>query len=161
MVLKMETTLQARKWQWIRVAVFVLVVLWGFALLVISLRRFNLFGAQAFDLGIFQQGIWLLANGFYPFVTIRGWHIFADHFSPILFAFVPFYKFFPHPFWLFLGQTVALALGVIPLYRIALRHTQNELTATFIAIGYLLHPAIMTMLFFDFHPVLLSIPFVL
>ncbi|MFZ8854345.1 MAG: DUF2079 domain-containing protein [Armatimonadota bacterium] len=137
------------------------VLIWGITLLDISLRRFNLFGAQAFDLGIFQQGVWLLANGFYPFVTIRGWHIFADHFSPILFAFVPFYKFFPHPFWLFLGQTVALALGVIPLYRIALRHTQNELTATFIAIGYLLHPAIMTMLFFDFHPVLLSIPFVL
>jgi len=111
MVLKTETTIQARKWQWIRVAVFVFVVLWGFALLVISLRRFNLFGAQAFDLGIFQQGVWLLANGFNPFVTIRGWHIFADHFSPILFAFVPFYKFFPHPFWLFLGQTVALALG--------------------------------------------------
>jgi uncharacterized membrane protein len=144
-----------------QVLFFTWIVVWAFVMLLISLRRFNLFGAQAFDLGIFQQGVWLLANGFYPFVTIRGWHIFADHFSPILFVFVPFYKFFPHPFWLFFGQTVALALGVVPLYRLALRHTQNELTATVIAIGYLLHPAIMTMLFFDFHPVLLAIPFVL
>jgi len=153
------------KW-WIdrkRKQVFLLAwtIVWASVMLLISIRRFNLFGAQAFDLGIFQQGVWLLANGYTPFVTVRGWHLFVDHFSPILFVFVPFYKFSPHPFWLFLGQTVALAFGVVPLYRLALRHTQNELTATIIAIGYLLHPAIMTMLFFDFHPVLLSIPFVL
>lgn len=127
----------------------------------ISLRRFNLLGAQAFDLGIFQQGVWLLANGYSPFVTVRGWHLFADHFSPILFIFVPFYRIWAHPFWLFLGQTIALALGVIPLYRLALRHTKSDKIATLISIGYLLHPAIGTMLFFDFHPVLISIPFVL
>ncbi len=136
-------------------------IVWLFSLIFVSLRRFNLFGAQAFDLGIFQQGVWLLANGYTPFVTVRGWHLFADHFSPILFAFVPFYRIWAHPFWLFFGQTLALALGVIPLYRLAIRHTQDEKIATLISIGYLLHPAIMTMLFFDFHPVLLSIPFVL
>lgn len=127
----------------------------------LELRRFALLGAQAFDLGIFQQGVWLLAHGHTPFVTVRGWHLFADHFSPILFLFVPFYRLWAHPFWLFLGQTLALALGTIPLYRLALRHTQSEWVATFIAFGYLLHPAICTMLFFDFHPILLSVPFVL
>ena len=136
-------------------------IVWFFSLIFVSLRRFNLFGAQAFDLGIFQQGVWLLANGYTPFVTVRGWHLFADHFSPILFVFVPFYKIWAHPFWLFFGQTLALALGVIPLYRLAIRHTQDEKIAALISIGYLLHPAIVTMLFFDFHPVLLSIPFVL
>ena len=137
------------------------IIVWLFFLMFISLRRFNLLGAQAFDLGVFQQGVWLLANGYTPFVTVRGWHLFADHFSPILFAFVPFYRILAHPFWLFFGQTLALALGVIPLYRLAIRHTQNEKIAALISIGYLLHPAIMTMLFFDFHPALLSIPFVL
>ncbi|MDW8029439.1 MAG: DUF2079 domain-containing protein [Armatimonadota bacterium] len=133
----------------------------GLIFLTISLRRFNSLGAQAFDLGIFQQGVWLLANGHSPFVTVRGWHLFADHFSPILLAFVPFYRFYPHPFWLFLGQTLALALGVIPLYRLALRQTKDEKIAMLISIGYLLHPAILTMLFFDFHPILISVPFVL
>jgi uncharacterized membrane protein len=137
------------------------IVIWVLLTLVTSLRRFNLLGAQAFDLGIFQQGVWLLANGYTPFVTVRGWHLFADHFSPILFAFVPLYKIWAHPFWLFFGQTLALALGVIPLYRLAIRHTQNEKIAALISIGSLLHPSIMTMLFFDFHPVLLSVPFVL
>lgn len=127
----------------------------------VELRRFALLGAEAFDLGIFQQGVWLLSRGETPFVTVRGWHLFADHFSPILFVFVPFYRLWEHPFWLLLGQTIALAVGVIPLYRLALRHTQSSWSATLIAVSYLLHPASFTMLFFDFHPILLSIPFVL
>ncbi len=131
------------------------------ALTAIQLHRFNLLGAQAFDLGIFQQGVWLLAHGYAPFVTVRGWHLFADHFSPILYLFVPFYRLYPHPLWLFLGQTLALALGALPLYRLSLRHTKSHKIATLIAIGYLLHPAIGTMLFFDFHLILLSVPFVL
>jgi Predicted membrane protein len=87
-----------QRWHPTKSALILVAWIWIISLLTISLRRFNLFGAQAFDLGIFQQGVWLLANGLNPFVTIRGWHLFADHFSPILFVFVPFYKFFPHPF---------------------------------------------------------------
>ena len=64
-------------------------------------------------------------------------------------------------FWLFLAQTIALALGTIPVYRLALRRTGNERYALLLALAYLLHPAACTMLFFDFHPVLLSIPFIL
>lgn len=132
-----------------------------FTFMVIELLRFNLLGAQAFDLGIFQQGVWLLANGYSPFVTVRGWHLFADHFSPILFIFIPFYRIWAHPFWFFLAQTIALALGTIPVYRLAFRNTGNERYALLLSLAYLLHPAACTMLFFDFHPVLLSIPFVL
>lgn len=149
------------QYRWHYIGFMVAVGAWVAVLLTLQLRRFNLPGAQAFDLGIFQQGVWLLAHGQTPFVTIRGWHLFADHFSPTLFLLVPFYCLWAHPFWLFLGQTLALALGTIPLYRLALRHTQSEWVATLIALGYLLHPAIGTMLFFDFHLILLSIPFVL
>lgn len=147
-----------------RVSLFVLVTLalvFIVIFTVLSLRRVALLGAHAFDLGIFQQGVWLLTQGERPFITIRGWHLLADHFSPILFIFVPFYHLWAHPFWLLLGQTVALAVGVIPLYCLALRHTQSPWAATLIAVGYLLHPASFTMLFFDFHPILLSVPFVL
>jgi len=43
-------------------ATTIIVTIWTFTMLVISLWCFNLLGAQAFDLGIFQQGVWLLAN---------------------------------------------------------------------------------------------------
>ena len=134
---------------------FVLYFLW------LQIRRYEQLGAYAFDLGIFQQAVWLMAHGEAPFVTVRGMNILGDHFTPILYLVAIPYRFWAHPFWLFLAQTVALAAGALPLYRLALRHIQKDWLAAIIAIGYLLHPALFTMLLFDFHPVLLSIPFVL
>ncbi len=127
----------------------------------LQIRRYEQLGAYAFDLGIFQQAVWLMAHGKTPFVTVRGMNILGDHFTPILYLIAVPYRFWSHPFWLFLAQTVALAAGAIPLYRLTLRRTQKEWVAAIIAIGYLLHPALFTMLLFDFHPVLLSVPFVL
>jgi uncharacterized membrane protein len=135
--------------------VFVLYLLW------LQIRRYEQLGAYAFDLGIFQQAVWLMAHGETPFVTVRGMNILGDHFTPILYLIAVPYRIWAHPFWLFLAQTFALAAGSLPLYRMALRHTQKDWLAAVIAIGYLLHPALFTMLLFDFHPVLLSIPFVL
>jgi len=134
---------------------FVVYFLW------LQIRRYEQLGAYAFDLGIFQQAVWLMAHGEAPFVTVRGMNILGDHFTPILYLIAIPYRFWAHPFWLFLAQTVALAAGALPLYRMALRHTQSDWLAAVIALGYLLHPALFTMLLFDFHPVLLSIPFVL
>lgn len=102
-----------------------------------------------------------MSQGKTPFVTVRGMNILGDHFSPILYLLAIPYRFWAHPFWLFFAQTIALASGAFPLYRITLRHSRKELIAVLAAIGYLLHPALFTMLMFDFHPVLLSVPFLL
>jgi len=130
-------------------------------LLFLQLRRFNLLGAFAFDLGIYQQAVWQMAQGQPLFNTVRGTHFFGDHFRPIMFLFVSFYRLWAHPFWLFLGQTLALGLGALPLYRLALRHTQNFWAACLVVVGYLLHPALFPMPLFDFHSVLLAVPFLL
>ena len=129
----------AERRRWISIAalsvacgVFVAYFLW------LQLRRYEQLGAYAFDLGIFQQAVWLMAHGETPFVTVRGMNILGDHFTPILYLLAIPYRFWAHPFWLFLAQTVALAAGVLPLYRMALRHTGKEWAATAIAIGYLL-----------------------
>jgi len=137
------------------------IVSWGICLLTLQILRFNRLGAFAFDLGIFQQAVWLMSQGKTPFITVRGMHILGDHFTPILYLLAIPYRFWAHPFWLFLTQTIALAAGAFPLYRLTIRKTQHEWVAVFVATGYLLHPALFTMLLFDFHPVLLSVPFVL
>ena len=137
------------------ITVFIGYLMW------LQMHRYAQLGAYAFDLGIFQQAVWLMSQGKTPFVTVRGMNILGDHFTPILYLIAVPYRFWSHPFWLFLAQTVALAAGAIPLYRLTLRRTQKEWVAAIIAIGYLLHPALFTMLLFDFHPVLLSVPFVL
>lgn len=135
--------------------VFTLYFLW------LQMRRYEQLGAYAFDLGIFQQAVWLMSQGKTPFVTIRGMNILGDHFTPILYLVAIPYRFWAHPFWLFLAQTIALAAGALPLYRLTLRRTQREWVAVLVSVGYLLHPALFPMVMFDFHPVLLSVPFVL
>lgn len=44
---------------------------------------------------------------------------FGDHFSPVYLLLLPFYFVFPDPQTLLIAQTLALALGVIPIYLLA------------------------------------------
>jgi uncharacterized membrane protein len=80
-------------------------------LLFLQLRRFNLLGALAFDLGIYEQAAWQMAQGQPLFNTVRGTHFFGDHFRPIMFLFVPFYRLWAHPFW---GKPLHWGWGLCP-----------------------------------------------
>ena len=59
-----------------------------------------------FDLAIFDQAVWLISRGETPFVTVRGLHILADHFSIILYLLAPLYWLAATPKTLLLAQTV-------------------------------------------------------
>ena len=44
-----------------------------------SVRKYHAYHAPAFDMGIFDQGVWLLSRFKEPFVTILGLNLFGDH----------------------------------------------------------------------------------
>lgn len=48
-------------------------------LLLSSSLRHELFQSTAFDLGIFDQAIYLISQGQSPITTIQGFHILGDH----------------------------------------------------------------------------------
>lgn len=127
----------------------------------LSMFRLERLTAYAYDLGIFIQAVWLMSVGETPFVTLRGLHIFADHFSPILLAFVPLYRIYPHPFWFLFFQSLAFGICAVPLFRLAFRWRLPLHLASFLSFASLFHPAFFSMLFFDFHPLVLSIPLLL
>ena len=56
---------------------------------VYALARHDRYVTTGFDLGIFDQAVWLMSRGRAPFVTTIGIDVFADHVSPVLLAFVP------------------------------------------------------------------------
>jgi uncharacterized membrane protein len=68
-----------------RVAYVCVALLWGFIgsyvvlMLLLCFRLYNYFALFAYDLGIYDQGTWLLSRGQSPFVTVRGMPLFADH----------------------------------------------------------------------------------
>ena len=53
-----------------------------------SIQHSN-FGTFGFDMGIFDQGIWLLSRFREPFVTVRGLNYFGNHSNYTTLAFVP------------------------------------------------------------------------
>ena len=77
------------------------------------------FGTFGYDMGLYDQGIWLLSRFKDPFVTIRGLHFFQHHVNLITVLFVPAYWLGAGPHFLYLVETVWMALGAVPLYLLA------------------------------------------
>jgi uncharacterized membrane protein len=110
------------------------------------------FGTFGFDMGIYDQGIWLLSRFKDPFVTVRGLEYFGHHVNPVTLLFVPFYWLGAGPHFLYLVETVWMALGAVPLWLLARDRLHNPWTALVPAGAYLLYPALEWINWWHFHP---------
>lgn len=110
------------------------------------------YGTFGFDMGIYDQGIWLVSRGRTPFLTIRGLNYFAHHVNVVTLAFVPFYWLGAGPHFLYAVETVALAAGAIPLWLLGRDRLQNPWVALAPAGAYLLYPSVEWINWWHFHP---------
>jgi uncharacterized membrane protein len=117
------------------------------------------FGTYGFDVGIYDQGTWLLSRLRAPFVTVRGLNLFGDHASYILILVAPLYRLWPDPRLLLLLQAVALAVPAWVVYRLGARHLGNPAAGLAVAIAYLAFPAMQWALTWQFHPEALAAAF--
>ena len=108
-------------------------------------------------MGIFDQGIWLLSRFKDPFVTIRGLEYFGNHVNVTTVLLVPFYWLGAGPLFLSELQTVALALGAVPVWLIARDRLRSAWAALAIAVAYLLYPSIEWVNWWHFHPDALAV----
>ncbi len=116
------------------------------------LHRHERLGSGVFDLGIFDQAIWLISRGYAPFLSTRGMHALGDHFSPILYLLAPLYWVCDSPKTLLITQTAALAIGAWPVFLIAEKRLGSPWLGLVFAVNYLMYPALQWMNIFDFHP---------
>ena len=119
------------------------------------------FGTNGFDLGIFDQGVWLLSRFETPFITVRGLHLFGDHTSFILLAVAPLYWVFDTASTLLVVQSVALGLGAVPVFLLARQRSRSEVLACLLAVAYLAQPVIGWTNADQFHPESFVIPLLL
>ncbi len=117
------------------------------------------FGTYGFDLGIYDQGTWLLSRLRAPFVTVRGLNLFGEHASYILALVAPLYRLWPDPRLLLLLQVVALAVPAVVVYRLGARHLANPVAGLAVAVAYLAYPAMQWALTWQFHPETLAAAF--
>lgn len=136
-------------WHW---ALAITLAVYSVILTGMSLDVHHGFGTGAYDLGIFEQGTWLLSRFESPFATLRGVNLFGDHASFILILIAPLYWLFPTTGALLGAQSVAIAAGALPVFLYARHRLGKEGIAFVLAIVYLLHPTISWNNMWEFHP---------
>jgi uncharacterized membrane protein len=115
------------------------------------------FGTFGFDMGIYDQGIWLMSRFKDPFITVRGLDWFGHHVIGVTFLFVPFYWLGAGPHFLYLVETVWLAVGAVPIWLLARDRLENPWAALALAAAYLLYPSLQWINWWHFHPDALAI----
>jgi len=122
-----------------------------------SLRHF-LFQSTAYDLGIYDQIIYLMSQGSQPISSFLGFHFLGDHGALAIYPLVFLYKLYPSVYWLFLVQAICLASAGGITWKLARLSGLNQRLALAVAIAYLLYPEIFNINLFDFHPDVLAVP---
>jgi uncharacterized membrane protein len=131
----------------------------GFIILFLaSSFRHLLFSSTAYDLGIFDNGIYLISQGKNPYVSFRELHILGDHAAWILYLIAPLYVIFPSVYWLFILQAFALAIAILPIWHLAKLMDLTDSKARTVCLIYILYPLIFNVNLFDFHPEVIAIP---
>ncbi|WP_428938520.1 DUF2079 domain-containing protein [Fontivita pretiosa] len=138
--------------------VLLLIALAAAGMLLLSTLRHYLLRSSAFDLGFFDQAIYLISQGQTPISSLHNFHVLADHASIILYPLAVLYLLWPDPHMLLAAQAVALAAGAWPLWRLARQAGLEHGQATALAAAYLMYPVVLASSLFDFHPDVFVLP---
>lgn len=117
----------------------------------LGVQRHNTFGTWAFDLGIYDQGFWLVSRG-KSFITVRGIDFWGHHVNLIAVAFAPFYWFGAGPAFLITVQAAALGAGAVPTYLLARDRLASPWVGFAFALVYLMYAPIQWIAWANFHP---------
>jgi uncharacterized membrane protein len=110
------------------------------------------FGTYGFDVGIYDQGTWLLSRGRAPFVTVRGLDLLGQDAAYIMVLVAPLYRLWADPRLLLLLQVLFLALPAVVLYRLGGRHLGHPAAGLAVAVAYLAYPGVQWAISWQFHP---------
>lgn len=109
-------------------------------------------GTFSYDVGLYDQGLWLLSRGQAPFVTLMGRNLFGDHASFILIFLVPLYWIIPGTATLLAAQAFAIAAAALPIFFFARRLFNDGYIAVLFALVWLVNPAVNGTNLENFHP---------
>ena len=128
-----------------------LIIFSSLILLISSSLKHLLYQSTAWDLGIFDQAIFLISQNTPPISSFLGIHILGDHAALIFYPLAILYKLYPSVYWLFFVQAIALSWGAFFIYQLAKQSELKEALALTLSGVYLLYPLIFNINLFDFH----------
>lgn len=133
-----------------------LVFFFGLLYSFFSIARHLRFESFGFDLGIYDQVIWLASRGLPLFSSLLDYHAWGDHFTPTLVLLAPLYWLWESPLVLLFFQAFFAAFGAVPIYLLAQKKIKDQTLAFSLTLAYLLFFGLQNALAFDFHPIVLA-----
>lgn len=133
----------------------------GLVLLACSAVRHELFHSNAYDLGWFDQAVYLISRGAPPIVSLSGFHILGDHAAFVLYLLAPLYAVHASVYWLLAAQAAAFAAAAWLVWSVARVSGLDSRPALCLGAAFLLYPLVLDLALFDFHPETLAVPGVL
>lgn len=140
---------------------YVILLLGGTAFLITEALLNHRALGTGYDLGIYDQVVWNMAHG-RPFATTLVYETggYYDHFEPVLALISPLYWLWSDARVLLILQSIALALGSVPIYLYARKRLGEfgpdfALLALLPAAAYLAYPPLHSANLNDFHEVAL------
>ena len=124
----------------------------------IAYARHFLLQSNAYDLGVFDQALWLISKGITPISSIVRVHILADHGAWMLYIGSILYKLYANINWLFLSQAIGLSFTAIPLWILSINSGLNTKLAWLICGLWWMQPVVFNTNLFDFHPEVWGMP---
>jgi len=125
-----------------------------------AIYRFEHFGANAYDLGLFDQTIWGYSRfDWIPNTILRIPHELGDHTDFTLMVLAPLYWVWSDPRMLLLAQAAMLAGAALPIFWWA-REELGAAAALLFEAAYLVFFGVLAGDIFDFHELALAAPLV-
>jgi uncharacterized membrane protein len=140
-----------RQETWARRLLLITVLLYVTVFTYFTFQRHWHFNSAGFDLGIQDQVVWNTAHGRWYQSSLEVSNYLGDHFQPLMALLAIPYRIWPSAYILLAFQTIVLALGALPLYRLATRRLNSPLVGLLFATLYLLYPSVGYINRFDFH----------
>ena len=117
----------------------------------LAVQHHRNFGTWSFDMGIYDQGYWLVSRFGQTFVTVRGLQFWGQHINLIAYLYAPFYWLGAGPIFLMATQAACLGAGAVPVYLIA-RDRLGPWYGLGFATSFLLYPAVQFISWANYHP---------
>lgn len=110
------------------------------------------FGTWAYDMGIYDQGFWLVSQGGQSFVTVRGLEFWGHHVNLVVLLLVPFYWLGAGPAFLYVLQASVMGLGALPTYLLARDRFRSPWMGLVFASVFLMYAPVQWIVWANFHP---------
>jgi len=153
---KIKNHLEARS----NIILWSMIIIYIAVIFLLCLFKYNSFGYNALDLGIYNQVFYNTSLGDLWQFTIHPHNYLGDHFELIILLLSPFYFIFKSPITLIFLQTLFIGLAAWPIYLIT-KNILSKSWALFFSCAFLLNPFVINANFFEFHALSFCIFFLL